>query len=173
MPSRRAFLAGVGGTALAVAGGAVTVSQATETGRVYQKVVSVEQRRDGRRRAFDVLNLTYGADSATVYGDFAGAFADAFDPPAGLAVDGALRTRLERDFDEVRYLLGFEENGRLSGRVTAADFDRAGVGDEVRILPSDWYDPEAPNRVVDVTDREPTVERRRVTTFSLDERASE
>jgi hypothetical protein len=170
MPSRRSFLAGAGGTALALAGGAAALSRTIETGRVYQKLVSVTASRNGQRAVFDVLSLTYGSHSGTVYGDVAEEYAAAYDPPATLRVDAELHERLERAFDEVTYLLGFEENGRLSGRVTRAGFDRVGVADDVEVLPSDWYDIEAPNRVVGVTDRDPAVDRREVATYPVDER---
>jgi hypothetical protein len=169
MPSRRSILVGAGGAALASVGGGAAIRRTAETGRVYQKIVSVTERRAGRTVAFDVLNLTYGSDSETVYADVAEAYATAFDPPATLRVGPELRDRLERDFDEVRYLLGFEEKGRLSGRVTAGGFDRVGVGDDAEVLPSDWYDLDGPNHVLDVTDREPTVEDREITTYSVDD----
>jgi hypothetical protein len=173
MPSRRTVLAGASVLALAGVGGDVAWSQSVGTGRLYHKSVSVVDERNGRRYGFDVATLLYADSSRRVIGEFVEEFADAYDPPAALRIGPELHERLTETFDEVGYLLTFEANGRIGGRVPRSDFDRVGLGDEVEVLAYDWLDADANNRVVRVTPNDPVVAERDVTTHPLAEASPE
>lgn len=167
MPSRRAVLAGAGGLALAGVGGAAAWSRSVGTGRLDHNSVSVLDERNGRRYGFSVATLLYAGSSGRVIGDIVEAFADAYEPPATLRIGPELHDELTDAFAEVDYLLTFEANGRIGGRVPRSDFGRVDLGDDVEVLAYDWPDADAPHRVVGVTDRELTVSERDVTTYPL------
>lgn len=169
MPSRRAVLTGASGLALAGVGGGVAWSRSVGTGRLYHKSVSVLDERNERRYGFSVLTLLYADSSQRVLGEFVEEFADAYKPPATLQIGPELHERLTEEFEEVDYLLTFETNGRIGGRVSRSDFDRVSLGDDVKVLAYDWLDADANNRVVGATDREQVVSERDVTTYPLAE----
>jgi hypothetical protein len=169
MPSRRAVLTGVGGLALAGVGGSVAWSHSVGTGRLYHKSVSVLNERNGHRYDFSVAILLYADSSQRVIGEVVEEFADAYKPPRTLRISPELHERLTERFEEVDYLLTFETNGRIGGCVSRSDFNRVSLGDEVSVLKYDWLDVDANNHVVGVTDREPLVSDKDVTTYPLAE----
>ena len=169
MPSRRAVIAGAGSLALAGLGGGVAWSRSVGTGRLYHKSISVLDERNGRRYSFNIATLMYADSSQRVIGDLVEELADAYNPPTSLHIGPELQEQLSEQFEEVDYPLTFETNGRIGGRVPPSDFNQVSLGDEVEMLAYDWLDIDANNRVVGVTDREPAISEKDVTTHPLAE----
>lgn len=168
MVSRRSVLAGAGGVLVAGASLGAADAWSTETGQVYQQSVAVTRAVDGSTSRFDVLSLSYSTDSDVVWGTVVEDFERAYRPPARVVVDQTLHDRLDSRFETVDYVLGFEDEARLSGRFSRADFNRVGIGDRAQVRSNEWLDTRPPRRIRDVTPRSPPVSRTNIRRVSLD-----
>ncbi|WP_247002472.1 hypothetical protein [Halosolutus gelatinilyticus] len=147
MPTpRRALLAATCGV-LPTVGGAGCLSRLTTRSLFAEylqlKAVSVRWTRDGRSRRDEPLKLLSDGKSE-IRGTVASEYAQLASAPADVTVSESVHDRLAREFDGVRYVVGFcgedfgspDAHGCRNTGISRDDFNRVQFGDraEVRLV---------------------------------------
>ena len=154
VPSRRQVLATTGSALAGGFGGCLSTVGLARRGYLQIKSVTVEWTHGNRRHRDQVLQITSDGRNR-IRGRVAERYAGLVRTPTDIVTTDEIHKRLTRDFENVRYGLGFCEEGGgnwcRNALSTRRGFDRVQFGDraEVRIRGDEF-------RVLDVYDGDAT-----------------